>query len=311
MSRVTNLVTGGAGFLGSHLIDKLLNSEQDVICMDNYLTGNISNIERFLPHPNFTFINHDIINPILDVNAQRIWHLACPASPIHYQLNPIMTARINFLGTYNLLSLAYKFGSRILFSSTSEVYGDPDVHPQSEDYCGRVNPTGKRSCYDEGKRIAETLCADFERKYLIDIRIVRIFNTYGPRMNLDDGRVVTSFISSALKGEPIRVFGNGHQTRSFCYVEDLINGMELLMNSNYSKPINLGNPNEISILSLAEAIRSKIGTAVNITHLPLPEDDPLKRKPSIELAKDILGWQPNISLDRGLDLTIEWAKDNI
>ena len=310
MSKIVNLITGGAGFLGSHLCGYLLNSGEEVICLDNYFTGRKENVERFIGNPKFELIRHDITNPIyLEVN--RIWHLACPASPIHYQFNPIKTAKISFLGTLNMLGLAKRVGARILLASTSEVYGNPEVHPQTELYNGSVNPIGIRSCYDEGKRIAETLCFDYKRTHKTDIRIMRIFNTYGPRMNLMDGRVVSNFIVQALKNQNLTIYGDGSQTRSFCYVDDLIAGMVRLMNCNHSGPINIGNPNEFKIKELAKKVIDKINPNLEIIYQPLPEDDPLQRKPDISLAKAELSWEPNIQIEEGLDKIIPWFKAEI
>ena len=310
MSKIVNLITGGAGFLGSHLCEYLLNSGEEVICLDNYFTGRKENVERFIGNPKFELIRHDITNPIyLEVN--RIWHLACPASPIHYQFNPIKTAKISFLGTLNMLGLAKRVGARILLASTSEVYGNPEVHPQTELYNGSVNPIGIRSCYDEGKRIAETLCFDYKRTHKTDIRIMRIFNTYGPRMNLMDGRVVSNFIVQALKNQNLTIYGDGSQTRSFCYVDDLIEGMVRLMNCNHSWPINIGNPNEFKIKELAKKVIDKINPNLEIIYQPLPEDDPLQRKPDISLAKAELSWEPNIQIEEGLDKIIPWFKAEI
>ena len=253
---IRNLVTGGAGFLGSHLIDKLMNQNEEVICLDNYFTGNKSNIKKWLPHPNFELIRHDVTLPI-QLEVDKIWHLACPASPIHYQHNPIKTAKTSFLGTYNMLGLARRVRAKFFLASTSEIYGDPQINPQEENYWGYVNPIGVRSCYDEGKRIAETLCSDYKRMHNLEIRIMRIFNTYGPRMSPNDGRVVSNFIYQALQNKPLTIYGEGSQTRSFCYVEDLIEGMNNLMESNFDYPINIGNPEELTILELANKIRNK------------------------------------------------------
>lgn len=304
---IRNLVTGGAGFLGSHLIDRLIKANEEVICLDNYFTGRKKNINHWIGHPQFEVIRHDVTQPIY-LEVDRIWHLACPASPIHYQSNPIKTAKTSFLGTYNMLGLARRVNARILLASTSEVYGDPQIHPQPEDYRGSVNTVGIRSCYDEGKRIAETLCFDYKRMHEVDIRIIRIFNTYGPRMLPDDGRVVSNFIVQALKNKPLTIFGDGSQTRSFCYVKDLISGMILAMNGAHSGPINIGNPGEFTILELAEIIKNKINPELEITFSPLPQDDPLQRKPVIDLAMNELNWKPNIDLNDGLKDTIEYFK---
>jgi UDP-glucuronate decarboxylase len=305
-----NLVTGGAGFLGSHLIDRLMNNDQEVICLDNYFTGKKSNIRHWIGNKNFELIRHDVTNPI-QLEIDRIWHLACPASPIHYQSNPIKTAKTSFLGTYNMLGLARRVGARILLASTSEVYGDPEIHPQHEEYKGSVNPIGIRSCYDEGKRIAESLCFDYQRMHNTEIRVARIFNTYGPRMVPDDGRVVSNFIVQALSNSPITIYGDGSQTRSFCYVDDLIDGLISLMNSKECGPINIGNPNEFTIKELADIVINKLNSKSKLTYLPLPQDDPLQRKPFIEKAKTKLNWNPLINLESGLEKTIKYFKEMI
>ena len=305
-----NLITGGAGFLGSHLTDRLMEGGEEVICLDNYFTGRKSNISKWIGHPCFELIRHDVTEPI-SLEVDRIWHLACPASPVHYQYNPIKTAKTSFLGTYNMLGLARRVGARLLLASTSEVYGDPEIHPQPESYRGCVNTIGIRSCYDEGKRIAETLCFDYKRMHDTEIRVMRIFNTYGPRMLPDDGRVVSNFIVQALRGEPLTLYGNGQQTRSFCYVDDLINGMVKLMNCNQTGPINIGNPNEFTIRQLAELIREKINPGLSFIEKPLPSDDPLQRKPVIDLAREVLGWQPKIALKDGLEPTIAWFRSEL
>ena len=308
--KIRNLVTGGAGFLGSHLIDKLMNLNQEVICLDNYFTGSKSNIKQWLGHPNFEIIRHDVTEPI-QLEVDQIWHLACPASPIHYQENPIKTAKTSFLGTYNMLGLARRVNARFLLASTSEVYGNPKESPQSESYHGYVNPVGPRSCYDEGKRVAETLCSDYQRIHNLDIRIMRIFNTYGPRMKANDGRVVSNLICQALQNKPLTIYGDGLQTRSFCYVDDLIDGMFYLMKSNTNSPTNIGNPEEITILELAKKIKEKINPKLEIVFKPLPQDDPLKRQPDIMKAKSDLRWWPKISLDNGLDKTVSWFKNSL
>ena len=307
-TNIRNLVTGGAGFLGSHLIDKLMRANQEVICLDNYFTGNKSNIKEWLTHPNFEIIRHDVTEPI-QLEIDQIWHLACPASPIHYQENPIKTAKTSFLGTYNMLGLARRVKAKFLLASTSEVYGDPKINPQKESYHGYVNPVGIRSCYDEGKRISETLCSDYQRIHNLDIRIMRIFNTYGPRMKPNDGRVVSNLIYKALQNKPLTIYGDGTQTRSFCYVDDLIEGMRNLMGSNTDSPVNIGNPEELTILELAKKIRKKINPNLEIVFKPLPQDDPYKRQPDISKAKTNLGWEPYTSLDSGLDKTISWFKN--
>ena len=263
-----------------------------------------------MKNPNFELIRHDVTEPI-QLEVDKIWHLACPASPIHYQFNPIKTTKTSFMGTYNMLGLAKRVGAKILLASTSEVYGNPEEHPQKETYHGSVNTIGLRSCYDEGKRIAETLCSDYQRMHDVDIRIMRIFNTYGPYMRSDDGRVVSNFIVQALKGNSLTIYGDGTQTRSFCYVDDLINGMVLLMERNYKKPVNIGNPNEFSICVLAELIKELVNPKAKFEFKELPMDDPIQRKPSIELARELLGWEPQIELKEGLNKTIEWFKNNI
>ena len=299
-----HLVTGGAGFLGSHLIDRLMEAGDEVICLDNYFTGCKANIARWIGHPRFELFRHDVTEPI-KLEVDRIWHLACPASPIHYQFNPVKTAKTSFLGTYNMLGLARRVGARLLLASTSEVYGDPEVHPQPESYWGSVNPIGVRSCYDEGKRIAETLCFDYQRMNGVDVRVARIFNTYGPRMLPDDGRVVSNFIVQALRGDPLTLYGDGSQTRSFCYVSDLIEGLIRLMNGDHTGPINLGNPNEFTIRELAELVRIQINPELQLVEKPLPRDDPQQRQPAIDLACQQLDWQPTVSLEQGLAPTID------
>ena len=310
MGKIRNLITGGAGFLGSHLTEKLLKNGEEVICLDNFFTGNQKNIKKFESNTNFELIKHDVIEPIR-VEVDKIWHLACPASPFHYQYNPIKTTKTSFMGTYNMLGLAKRIGAKLLFASTSEVYGDPEEHPQKESYRGSVSTTGLRSCYDEGKRVAETLCSDYERIHGIDIRIMRIFNTYGPNMRFDDGRVISNFIVQALKNEKITLYGDVSQTRSFCYVDDLINGMTLLMDSNYKYPINIGNSKEFSIKDLANLIRELINPNLLFEYKNLPEDDPKQRRPSLKLAKEKLNWEPQIDLKNGLIKTIDWFKKNL
>ena len=299
-----HLVTGGAGFLGSHLIDRLMEAGDEVICLDNYFTGRKANIARWIGHPRFELIRHDVTEPI-KLEVDRIWHLACPASPIHYQFNPVKTAKTSFFGTYNMLGLARRVGARLLLASTSEVYGDPEVHPQPERYWGSVNPIGVRSCYDEGKRIAETLCFDYQRMNGVEVRVARIFNTYGPRMLLDDGRVVSNFIVQALRGEPLTLYGDGSQTRSFCYVSDLVEGLIRLMDCESTGPINLGNPEEFTIRELAELVRQQIKPDLPLVEKPLPQDDPRQRQPAIDLARQQLDWQPTVSLEQGLAPTID------
>ena len=308
MAIVRNLVTGGAGFLGSHLVERLLNSGEEVICLDNYFSGRKDNVNKWIPNPKFELIRHDVTNPI-HLEVDKIWHLACPASPKSYQLNPIKTAKTSFLGTYNMLGLARRVNAKFLMASTSEVYGNPELHPQPETYHGSVNPIGIRSCYDEGKRIAESLCMDYKRMHGCDIRIARIFNTYGPRMLPDDGRVISNFIVQALRDESITIYGDGSQTRSFCFVEDMIDGFILLMNSNYKEPVNLGNPEEYSIFELANLIEMKTGKKLNYEFKALPEDDPLQRNPKIDIAKSYLGWDPKISIEKGLERTISYFRD--
>ena len=311
MARVVrNLVTGGLGFLGSHLIDRLMKAKEEVICIDNTYTGRKRNVINWWKNPLFEFIRHDVTDPI-QLEVDRIWHLACPASPIHYQHNPIKTAKTNFLGTYNMLGLARRVNARILLASTSEVYGNPEIHPQPEDYWGHVNPIGIRSCYDEGKRIAETLCFDYKRMHGLEIRVARIFNTYGPRMLPQDGRVVSNFIVQALENKPITIYGEGSQTRSFCYVDDLIDGLIKLMNSNNSGPVNIGNPTEFTILELANLIRLKVNPKLDLIHKPLPEDDPIQRQPLIEIANKKLSWDPLTPLNIGLDKTINYFKEEL
>lgn len=302
------LVTGGAGFLGSHLCDRLVKEGNDVICVDNLFTGSKDNIRHLLSNPYFEFIRHDVIEPLY-VEVDQIYNLACPASPPHYQYNPIKTAKTSIYGATNMLGLAKRVNARILQASTSEVYGDPEIHPQPETYRGCVNPIGIRSCYDEGKRMAETLFFDYHRRNQVDIRVIRIFNTYGPRMNPYDGRVVSNFIVQALKGEDITIYGEGTQTRSFCYVDDLIEGMYRMMNcEDFTGPVNLGNPGEFTMLELAEKIVELTGSSSKIVHGPLPSDDPMQRRPVIDLAKDKLGWEPTIALDEGLKKTIAYFK---
>jgi UDP-glucuronate decarboxylase len=303
------LVTGGAGFLGSHLCDELLkNNNNYVICLDNLYTGSEKNIDHLKARRNFEFINHDITLPI-DIDADQIYNLACPASPIHYQHDPVKTIKTSVLGSINVLNLARKYNARVLQASTSEIYGDPIEHPQKESYWGNVNPVGLRSCYDEGKRCAETLSVDYERQYGIDARIVRIFNTYGPRMNKNDGRVVSNFIVQAITGKDLTIFGDGSQTRSFCYFTDLIDGFIKMMNvSKPDTPINLGNPREFTILQLAELVVQKVNSGSEICFSDLPSDDPKQRKPDISIAKNILSWSPVIEIEEGLDSTINYFK---
>lgn len=303
-----NLVTGGAGFIGSHLIQRLLDSNQEVICLDNLTSGNFDNIKNFERFNNFKFIKHDIIQPI-DVNIDKIWHLGCAASPKIYLNDPIHTSKTNFLGTMNMLNLATKYKAKFLFTSTSEIYGDPDIHPQNESYNGSVNNIGLRSCYKEGKRLAESLCMDYQRKYKTRLSIVRIFNVYGPKMVPNDGRVISNFISQALNKRSLTIFGNGKQTRSFCYIDDLINGLLMSMRNDYYLPINLGNNEEVSILELSKIIRMKINPKLEVNFQEFENDSSLRRKPNINLAKKILGWSPKIELERGLIKTIDYFKN--
>ena len=301
------LVTGGAGFLGSHLCEKLIESGHEVLCVDNLFTGSKENIKHLLTNPNFEFMRHDVTFPLY-VEVDQIYNLACPASPKHYQSDPAQTTKTSVIGAINMLGLAKRTGARILQASTSEVYGDPEVHPQPEEYWGKVNPIGIRSCYDEGKRCAETLFFDYHRQYGVEIKVMRIFNTYGPRMDRNDGRVVSNFIVQALQGSDITIYGDGSQTRSFCYVDDLIAGMISLMNSpkDVIGPINIGNPNEFSISELVSEVISLTNSKSKVIELPLPEDDPRQRQPDITKAKSILGWAPSVQLEEGLKKTIEY-----
>ena len=303
-----HLITGGAGFLGSNLIERLIKSNEEIVCMDNFFTGNENNVKSFHKFSNFKIVNHDVIEPF-EINVDKIWHLACPASPTYYQLNPINTARTSFLGTYNMLELSKKTGAKLLLASSSEIYGNPSVHPQDENYTGSVSTTGLRSCYNEGKRISETLCFDYQRIHNVKICIARIFNSYGPRMQPDDGRVISNFIVQSLKGMNLTIYGNGEQSRSFCYVDDIIDGLIKLMYSNIMKPVNLGNPYEVKILDLANLIRKKINPDLSFVYKVLPDEDPLKRKPKILKAREYLNWEPTISLDNGLDQTINYFKN--
>ena len=305
--KTRNLVSGGAGFLGSHLIDRLMEKNEKVICLDNYFTGEKTNLKKWLNHPNFEIIRHDVTEPI-QLEVDKVWHLACPASPVHYQSNPIKTSKTIFLGTYNMLGLARRVGADFLLASTSEIYGDPEINPQSESYKGSVNTTGIRSCYDEGKRIAETLCSDYRRMHNLNTKIIRIFNTYGPRMRADDGRVVSNFIFQALQGVPLTIYGNGSQTRSFCFVDDLIDGMIKLMSSDFHSPINIGNPEQFTILELAQKIKTIINPDLKVIYKPLPQDDPLQRQPDIKKAIKKLNWKPEVNLDEGIKITIDWFR---
>ena len=303
------LVTGGAGFLGSHLCERLLNDGHEVICLDNYFTGRMANVAHLRDNRCFELIRHDVTEPIL-LEVDRIFNLACPASPIHYQFNPVKTIKTSVMGAINMLGMAKRVKARILQASTSEVYGDPAVHPQTEDYWGNVNPIGIRSCYDEGKRVAETLFMDYHRQNNVDIRIVRIFNTYGPRMLMNDGRVVSNFIVQALKGEDLTIYGDGSQTRSFCYVDDLIEGFVRMMDQDkIIGPVNIGNPGEFTMLELAKEVLDLTGSKSMIVYKPLPGDDPKMRRPNIDLAKSALGWEPTIPLRQGLEKTIVFFEE--
>jgi UDP-glucuronate decarboxylase len=307
MSKV--LVTGGAGFLGSHLCDRLIGAGHDVLCVDNYFTGSKANVASLLSNPRFELLRHDVTFPLY-VEVGEIYNLACPASPVHYQYDPVQTTKTSVHGAINMLGLAKRTRARILQASTSEVYGDPEIHPQPESYWGRVNPIGFRSCYDEGKRCAETLFFDYRRQHDLGIKVVRIFNTYGPRMHPNDGRVVSNFIVQALRGEDITLYGDGSQTRSFCYVDDLISGMMLTMNTgdDFTGPVNLGNPGEFTMLELAEKVLALTGSSSKIVFCPLPPDDPRQRQPDISLAKSALGWEPKVSLEDGLKETIAYFR---
>ena len=306
------LVTGGAGFLGSHLCERLLARGDEVVCVDNYFTGSRRNIAHLMKHPNFETIRHDVTFPLY-VEVDRIFNLACPASPVHYQHDPVQTTKTSVHGAINMLGLAKRLNARILQASTSEVYGDPALHPQPEEYWGNVNPIGPRSCYDEGKRCAETLFFDYHRQHRLSIKVMRIFNTYGPRMHPNDGRVVSNFIMQALRGEPITVYGDGLQTRSFCYVDDLIEGMLRLMDSppEITGPINIGNPGEFTMLELAEQVIALTGSRSRIEHRPLPQDDPKQRRPDIGKAKTLLGWEPTVPLRDGLERTINYFRRHV
>ncbi|MDT5121124.1 MAG: UDP-glucuronate decarboxylase [Acidobacteriota bacterium] len=305
------LITGGAGFIGSHLCERLLSEGNEVICLDNFFTGRRENLFHLLDNPRFELLRHDVIEPVL-LEVDQIYNLACPASPIHYQYNPVKTVKTNVLGTINMLGLAKRVHARILQASTSEVYGDPEIHPQPESYWGRVNCNGVRACYDEGKRLAETLMMDYHRQHQVDIRIARIFNTYGTRMLENDGRVVSNFIVQALEGQAMTIYGTGQQTRSFCYVDDLIEGLIRLMNTErIHEPVNLGNPTEFSIRELAEEIARICGSEVEIKYLPLPQDDPRQRKPDITLAQKLLGWSPTIPLREGLEKTVAYFAERM
>jgi UDP-glucuronate decarboxylase len=304
------LVTGGAGFVGSHLIDRLMLQGHEVICLDNFFTGHKRNVLKWMDHPYFELIRHDVTEPIR-LEVDQIYHLACPASPVHYQYNPVKTIKTNVMGTMNMLGLAKRVKARFLLASTSEIYGDPEIHPQVEEYRGNVNTIGIRSCYDEGKRVAETLAFDYHRQNDVDIRVARIFNTYGPRMLENDGRVVSNFIVQALQGIPLTVYGEGQQTRSFCYVADLVDGLMRLMNGDFIGPVNLGNPDEYTILQLAQKIQEMVNPDAKIRFEPLPQDDPRRRKPDITKAKERLDWQPTVPLADGLKMTIADFRDRL
>ncbi len=307
------LVTGGAGFIGSHLCERLLNEGQEVICLDNFFTGRKENVRHLLDNYRFELVRHDVTFPIF-LEVDQIYNLACPASPIHYQYNPVKTVKTSVMGAINMLGLAKRVHARILQASTSEVYGDPQIHPQTEDYWGNVNPIGLRSCYDEGKRLAETLFMDYHRQNGVDTRIVRIFNTYGRRMLENDGRVVSNFVVQALRGEDLTIYGTGEQTRSFCYVDDLVEGIMRLMNAEDStihEPVNIGNPGEFTMNELAQEVAKAVGKDINIKHLPLPQDDPKQRKPNIERAQKLLGWSPTIPLAEGLRKTVDYFASKI
>jgi UDP-glucuronate decarboxylase len=305
------LVTGGAGFVGSHLCDRLIERGDEVICLDNFFTGRKVNIEHLNGHPRFELIRHDIVHPVY-LEVDQIYNLACPASPEAYQFNPIKTIKTSTVGMVNILGLAKRCRARVLQASTSEVYGDPTVHPQTEDYWGHVNPIGPRSCYDEGKRVAESLCINYHLAHAVEIRIVRIFNTYGPRMDPSDGRVISNFIMQALRGEPLTIYGDGSQTRSFCFVDDLVDGLMRLMDQDeQTGPINIGNPNENSMLQLAESVLAATGSESKLIHLELPADDPKQRCPDISKAKQYLGWSPRVDLETGLAKTVEYYREFI
>ena len=306
------LITGGAGFIGSHLCERLIASGHDVLCVDNYFTGTKKNIAHLLSHPLFEVMRHDVTFPLY-VEVERIFNLACPASPVHYQFDPVQTTKTSVHGAINMLGLAKRVKARILQASTSEVYGDPEVHPQPEAYWGNVNPIGIRSCYDEGKRCAETLFFDYKRQHDTDIKVIRIFNTYGPRMHPNDGRVVSNFIVQALRGQDITIYGDGQQTRSFCYVDDLVEGMLRMMDTEkgFTGPVNVGNPNEFTMLQLAEKVLQFVGSKSRLVHMPLPQDDPKQRQPVIDLAKSKLGWEPKVNLEDGLKETVAYFRRSL
>jgi UDP-glucuronate decarboxylase len=311
MTRKRVLVTGGAGFLGSHLCERLLADDAEVVCLDNFFTGRRENVDDLLDDHRFELVRHDVTEP-LTLEVDEIYHLACPASPVHYQRNPVKTIRTGVLGTLNMLDAARDAHARILIASTSEVYGDPEVHPQTEDYWGNVNPIGSRACYDESKRCAEALAVSYARQFDVEVRIARIFNTYGPRLAMEDGRVVSNFIVQSLRGEPITLYGEGTQTRSFCYVSDMVEGLIRLMASALSGlPINLGNPDEFTMRELAERVQRLLGRSSRLENRPLPEDDPRQRRPDISRARELLGWQPRVALDDGLRQTIEYFRSRV
>ena len=305
-----NLVTGGAGFIGSHLINSLLKKNEQIICIDNFLTSSQVNLKQWGKNKNFSFIDHDIVNPI-DLKVNKIWHLACPASPIHYQKNPIYTSKILFQGTLNVLEIAQQNNAKLLIASSSEIYGDPISHPQEESYFGNVNNIGIRSCYEEGKRMAESLCYDFQRAGNIKLRIARIFNTYGPGMLINDGRVISNFVCQALQKKPLTIYGDGSQTRSFCYISDMVRGLIKLMDSNYTKPMNIGSEIEMKIIDLASLVIDNTYPNLQINFNPKIQDDPIKRKPNIDIAKNVLQWEPTIDIKSGLSLTIDYFKKEI
>jgi UDP-glucuronate decarboxylase len=310
-SMTSILVTGGAGFVGSHLCDRLIERGDDVLCLDNFFTGRKVNVEHLISHPRFELIRHDIVHPVF-LEVDQIYNLACPASPEAYQFNPIKTIKTSTVGMVNILGLAKRCRARVLQASTSEVYGDPTVHPQTEDYWGHVNPIGPRSCYDEGKRVAESLCINYHLAHAVEIRIVRIFNTYGPRMDPGDGRVISNFIMQALRGEPLTIYGDGSQTRSFCFVDDLVEGLMRLMDQDeQTGPINIGNPNENSMIQLAESVLAETGSKSTLTHVELPADDPKQRCPDISKAKQFLDWSPQVDLKTGLAKTVEYYREFI
>ena len=307
------LITGGAGFIGSHLCERLLSEGNEVICLDNYFTGRKENIFHLMDNNRFELIRHDVTESIF-LEVDQIYNLACPASPVHYQYNPVKTVKTSVMGAINMLGMAKRVRARILQASTSEVYGDPEIHPQTEDYWGNVNPIGLRSCYDEGKRLAETLFMDYQRQNGVDTRIVRIFNTYGPRMLENDGRVVSNFIVQALRGDDLTIYGTGEQTRSFCYVDDLVEGLIRLMNTegdDMHLPVNIGNPGEFTMNELAQEVAAAVGREIKVTHLPLPQDDPKQRQPNIDRARKVLGWSPTVQLKDGLQKTVSYFKERI